>query len=98
VVTTRRPSSGLSQTPSQGAGLRLAERSGPAAAPFFGHHREEGVDAGEQVWLLPSLVAPVVDTAKAAMERIGPLKDVLDELTGRPDVSWWSRWSWRRLT
>jgi transposase len=36
VVNTRRPSSGLSQTPSQGAGLRLAERSGPAAAPFSG--------------------------------------------------------------
>jgi hypothetical protein len=45
---------------------------------------------------VPSLVAPVVDTARAAMERIGPLKDVLDELTGRPDViaahatTWWN--------
>jgi hypothetical protein len=35
---------------------------------------------------VPSLVAPVEETAKAAMERIGPLRDVLDELTGRPDV------------
>jgi hypothetical protein len=35
---------------------------------------------------VPSLVAPVEETAPAAMERIGPLRDVLDELTGLPDV------------
>ena len=35
---------------------------------------------------LPTLVAPVEQTAGPAMERIGPLRDVLDELTGRPDV------------
>ncbi|RAS65080.1 hypothetical protein C8D87_105575 [Lentzea atacamensis] len=35
---------------------------------------------------VPSLVAPAEETTKAAMERIGPLRDVLDELTGRPDV------------
>jgi hypothetical protein len=35
---------------------------------------------------LPSLIAPVEETVTAAMERIGPLRDVLDELTGRPEV------------
>lgn len=35
---------------------------------------------------VPSLVAPAQDTAKVAVEQIGPLRDVLDELTGRPDV------------
>ncbi|WP_086663512.1 hypothetical protein [Lentzea kentuckyensis] len=35
---------------------------------------------------LPTLIAPVPQTAAPAMERIGPLRDVLDELTGRPDV------------
>jgi hypothetical protein len=35
---------------------------------------------------LPTLVAPVPQAAVPAMERIGPLRDVLDELTGRPDV------------
>jgi hypothetical protein len=35
---------------------------------------------------VPSLVAPVEDSARAAMELIGPLRDVLDDLTGLPDV------------
>lgn len=35
---------------------------------------------------LPSLVEPVEDSAHAAMERIGPLREVLDDLTGLPDV------------
>lgn len=35
---------------------------------------------------LPTLVAPVEPAAASAMERIGPLRDVLDELTGRPEV------------
>ncbi|NGY61551.1 hypothetical protein G7043_21725 [Lentzea sp. NEAU-D13] len=35
---------------------------------------------------LPTLIAPVAQTAGPAMELIGPLRDVLDELTGRPDV------------
>ncbi|WP_434449929.1 hypothetical protein [Lentzea sp. E54] len=35
---------------------------------------------------VPSLVAPVEPVTRAAMERIGPLRDVLDELTGLPDV------------
>lgn len=35
---------------------------------------------------LPSLVVPAEETAQTAMERIGPLREVLDELTGRPDV------------
>lgn len=45
---------------------------------------------------VPSLVAPVEEAARPAMEQIGPLKDVLDELTGRPDViaahakTWWN--------
>ena len=45
---------------------------------------------------VPSLVAPVVEAPRPAMEQIGPLRDVLDELTGRPDViaahaaTWWN--------
>ena len=45
---------------------------------------------------VPSLVAPVVEGPRPAMEQIGPLRDVLDELTGRPDViaahaaTWWN--------
>ncbi|WP_394613568.1 hypothetical protein JNUCC0626_27010 [Lentzea sp. JNUCC 0626] len=35
---------------------------------------------------LPSLVAPVEETTTAALERIGPLRAVLDDLTGLPDV------------
>lgn len=35
---------------------------------------------------VPSLVAPVEPAAGSAMEQIGPLKDVLDDLTGLPDV------------
>lgn len=35
---------------------------------------------------VPSLVAPVGDSARVATERIGPLREVLDDLTGLPDV------------
>ncbi|MEU0880178.1 hypothetical protein ABZ345_16380 [Lentzea sp. NPDC005914] len=45
---------------------------------------------------VPSLVVPVEEPSRPAMEQIGPLKDVLDELTGRPEViaaharTWWN--------
>ncbi|GGU48448.1 hypothetical protein [Lentzea flava] len=45
---------------------------------------------------VPSLIAPARETASSAMEQIGPLRDVLDELTGLPDViaahatTWWN--------
>jgi hypothetical protein len=66
------------------AGLfRLAGEQPPAPDPV-------------RVAALPSLVAPVAEAARPAMEQIGPLKDVLDELTGRPEViaahaqTWWN--------
>jgi hypothetical protein len=45
---------------------------------------------------VPSLVAEAEEAVRPAMEQVGPLKDVLDELTGRPDViaahavTWWN--------
>lgn len=46
---------------------------------------------------LRSLVEPVQDTARTAMEQIGPLGDVLDELTGLPDVITAHAMTWRNI-
>jgi len=52
---------------------RLADIGMPAPDPV----REAAV---------PSLVVPAEPAAQSAMEQVEPLRDVLDDLTGRPDV------------